>query len=53
MGLIGVALLSYQKVEFKNGVKSHLFFSPPISWASALELLLLWPIFFILKQQYF
>ena len=29
MGLIGVALLSYQKVEFKNGVKSHLFFSPP------------------------
>ena len=29
MGLIGIALLSYQKVEFKNGVKSHLFFSPP------------------------
>ena len=28
IGLIGIALLSYQKVEFKIGIKSHLFFSP-------------------------
>ncbi len=27
MGLIGIALLSYQKIEFEDGNKAHLFFS--------------------------
>jgi len=28
IGLIGIVLLSYQKIEFANGHKAHLFFSP-------------------------
>ncbi len=28
IGLIGIALLSYQKIEFSDGQKRHLFFSP-------------------------
>ena len=28
IGLVGIALLSYQKIEFANGHKVHLFFSP-------------------------
>ena len=28
IGVVGIALLSYQKIEFANGHKIHLFFSP-------------------------